>query len=129
MRGLKKLRIYPAGRSLDEGLIDTLKTDLSRPGGEVGFLNIIPGSESTAGIFIDLNADKIDEFVLLSPYRGRVYEVRLGKWVNVGDVFLDSRGATRDLIDDLAKGNVSARPSKWSDLLIGKRTYRINASD
>jgi hypothetical protein len=58
-----------------------------------------------------------------------VYEVRLGKWVNVGDVFLDPRRATRDLIDDLAKGNVSARPSKWNDLLIGKHTYRINASD
>jgi len=125
---LKQLRIYPAGRTLDEGLIDTLKTDLSRPGGELGFLNLT-GSESTAGIFIDLNADKIDEFVLLTPYRGRVYEVRLGKWVNVGDVFSDSRGATRDLIDDLAKGNVSARPSKWNDLLIGNHTYRINAVD
>jgi hypothetical protein len=88
-----------------------------------------PGGESTAGIFVDLNEDKIDEFVLLTPYRGRVYEVRLGKWVNVGDVFLDTRGATRDLIDDLAKGNVSACPSKWNDLLIGKRTYRINAPD
>jgi hypothetical protein len=115
---LKKLRIYPAGRTLDQGLIDTLKTDLSRPGGE-----------STAGIFIDLNEDKIDEFVLLTPYAGRVYENRLGKWVHVGDVFMDSRGATRDLLDDLAKGNVSTRPSKWSDLFIGPHKYRINASD
>ncbi|HXI49360.1 MAG TPA: hypothetical protein VNH39_12325, partial [Steroidobacteraceae bacterium] len=87
------------------------------------------GAENTAGIFIDLNTDKIDEFVLLTPYRGRVYEVRLGKWVNVGDFFFDSRGATRDLIEDLAKGNVSARPSKWNDLLIGKHAYRINAAD
>jgi hypothetical protein len=102
---------------------------MKRPGGELSFINLVPGGDGTAGIFIDLNADKIDEFVLLTPYRGRVYEVRLGKWVNVGDVFFDSRGATRDLIDDLAKGNVSARPSKWNDLLIGKHTYRINASD
>jgi hypothetical protein len=99
-------------------LIDTLKTDLSRP-----------GSEGTAGIFIDLNEDKIDEFVLLTPYRGRVYQDRLGKWVYVGDVFLNSRGATGDLIDDLAKGNASARPSTWSDLVIGTHKYRINASD
>jgi hypothetical protein len=126
---LKKLRIYPAGRTLDEGLIDTLKTDLSRPGGELGFFNLVPGGESAAGIFIDLNEDKIDEFVFLTPYRGRVYEVRLGKWVNVGVVLLDSRGVTRDLIDDLAKGNVSARPSKWSDLLIGNHTYRISPTD
>jgi hypothetical protein len=115
---LKKLRIYPADRTLDQALIDTLKTDLSRP-----------GSEGTAGIFIDLNEDKIDEFVLLTPYRGRVYQDRLGKWVYVGDVFLNSRGATGDLIDDLAKGNVSARPSTWSDLVIGTHKYRINASD
>jgi hypothetical protein len=41
----------------------------------------------------------------------------------------DFPGAARDLIDDLAKGNVSARPSKWSDLVIGTHKYRINASD
>jgi len=126
---LKKLRIYPAGRALDQRLIDTLKSDLSRPGGDLSFLNLVPSGEGTAGIFIDLNADKIDEFVLLTPYRGRVYEDRLGNWSDVGDVFLDPRGAKRDLIDDLVKGNVSVRPSKWNDLLIGKHTYRINAPD
>jgi Domain of unknown function (DUF4153) len=126
---LKKLRVYPAGRTLDQALIDALMKDLGRPGGELSYLNLFPSGESTAGLFIDLNADKIDEFVLLTPYRGRVYEARLGKWVNVGDVLLDSHGVTRDLIDDLAKGNVSARPSKWSDLFIGTHKYRINTPE
>jgi hypothetical protein len=33
-----------------------------------------------------------------------------------------------NLLDDLAKGNVSARPAKWYDLLIGKHEYRIAAA-
>jgi hypothetical protein len=32
-------------------------------------------------------------------------------------------------IADLTKGNVSARPAKWYDLLIGKHEYRINAAE
>jgi len=125
---LKKLRIYPAGRTLDQSLIDTLTTDLSQPGGDLRLGNF--SIESTAGIFIDLNNDKLDEFVFLTSYRGRAYENRLGKWVYVGNVgTVDIPGAARDLINDLAKGSVSARPSKWSDLVIGRHTYRINAQD
>jgi hypothetical protein len=130
---LAKLRIYPAGRTLDQNLTDTLIADFGSPGSNLRLP--MSSGEVSAGIFIDLNDDKIDEFVFLTPYTGRAYEYQRGKWVYAGNVVLrstgtlDFPGAARDLIDDLAKGNVSARPSKWSDLIIGTHKYRINASD
>jgi hypothetical protein len=134
---LAKLRIYPAGRTLDQNLTDTLITDLGSRGGDLR-LQMSSGAVS-AGVFIDLNDDKIDEFVFLTPYGGRAYENRRGKWIYVGNVFLrstdfgkgalDFPGAARDLIDDLTKGNVSARPAKWYDLVVGKHEYRINAAE
>jgi hypothetical protein len=134
---LAKLRIYPEGRTLDQNLTDTLITDLGSRGSDLR-LQMSSGALS-AGIFIDLNDDKIDEFVFLTPYGGRAYENKRGKWIYVGNVFLrstdfakgtlDFPGAARDLIDDLTKGSVSARPAKWYDLLIGKHEYRINAAE
>jgi hypothetical protein len=133
---LKKLRIYPAGRTLDQGLTDKLIADLHGPGAD---WSLGDASGDRAGIFVDLNDDNIDEFVFLTPYRGRAYEKRLGQWVYIGNVMLrstnppggivDFQGAARDLTDDLTKENLSVRPSKWSDLLIGKYRYRIESPD
>ena len=130
---LAKLRIYPAGRTLDQNLTDTLITDLGSAGSALR-LQMSSGAIS-AGIFIDLNDDKIDEFVFLTPYSGRAYENQRGKWVYVGNVVLrstgtfDYSGAARDLIDDVTKGNVSARPAIWYDLVVGRHEYRINAAE
>lgn len=35
----------------------------------------------------------------------------------------------RGLIDELAKGNVSAKPSKWSEMMVGTHRYRLNAPE
>jgi hypothetical protein len=130
---LAKLRIYPAGRILDQNLTDTLIADSGSPGSNLRLQ--MSSGDISAGVFIDLNDDKIDEFVFLTPYGGRVYENQRGKWIYVGYVVLrstgtlDFPGAARDLIDDLTKGNVSARPAKWYDLVVGKHEYRINAAE
>jgi hypothetical protein len=136
---ISKLPIYPQGRALDPGLIDKLVDDLTKPGSDLGAgSNSIP----SAGIFIDLNDDNVDEFVFMTPFRGRVYENREGKWQYRGDVFEPWRfgvagassagragGAAGSLIDDLAKGNVTSKPSKWHDLMIGTHRYRMDAPD
>src|SRR5208283_1241110 len=132
---LGKLRVFPAGRTLDAGLADRLSADLQVSGNAIGLR--ISAEESAAGIFIDLNNDGMDEFVFLTPFRGRAYENRLGKWQYLGDVSLLSEdpsnlafaGMQRDLIDELAGGNLSAKPSKWSELIIGRHRYRLNAPE
>jgi hypothetical protein len=131
---LSKLNVFPAGRTLDPDLADKLAADLRVPGTDFA-LRI--SSEQSAGIFIDLNNDGIDEFVFLTPFRGRAYENRLGKWQYLGDVSLRAddpsnlpfAGAKRDLIAELARGNWFAKPSKWSELIVGTWRYRLNAPE
>ena len=131
---LSKLNVFPAGRTLDPDLADKLAADLRVPGNDFA-LRI--SSEQSAGIFIDLNNDGIDEFVFLTPFRGRAYENRLGKWQYLGDVSLRAddpsnlpfAGAKRDLIAELVRGNWFAKPSKWSELIVGTWRYRLNAPE
>jgi hypothetical protein len=132
---LSKLILFPAGRTLDPDLADKLAADLRAPGNDIALR--ISSEQSAAGIFIDLNNDGIDEFVFLTPFRGRAYENRLGHWQYLGDVSLRAddpsnlslAGAKRDLIAELSKGNWSAKPSKWSELVVGTRRYRLNAPE
>jgi Domain of unknown function (DUF4153) len=132
---LGKLQVYPAGRTLTKDLSETLSDDLGKTGSGFGLVNF--ADEPAVGIYIDLNNDQVDDFVFLTPYRGRLYEDRQGKWTYIGDVYLrsadpsksDIAGAKRDLIDDLARGKLSARPSKWNDLVIGKHNYQLNSSE
>jgi hypothetical protein len=132
---LDRLPVFPSGRTLDPKLTELLISDLRRPG---SYLNLQgPFGEGAAGVYIDLNNDGIDEFVLLTPFRGRAYANRLGVWVYLGDVSLMSAdpsnmafpGPAQDLIDQLSRGNLSTRPSKWSDLIVGTHKYRLNAPD
>jgi hypothetical protein len=132
---LSKLTIFPAGRTLDPGLTEKLSADLQVPGNDLALR--ISSEQSAAGIFIDLNNDGIDEFVFLTPLRGRAYENRLGYWQYLGDVWLRSddpsnlafAAGKRDLIAELANGTWSAKPAKWSDLVIGAHRYRLNAPE
>jgi Domain of unknown function (DUF4153) len=128
---ISKLPIYPQGRALDSGLTERLVDDLSKAGGDLG-----NRSNSSAGIFIDLNDDGVDEFVFMTPFYGRVYEHRLDQWQYRGNVLEPSRlgiafggGAPLSLIDELSKGRVSSKPSEWRDLLIGMHRYRMDAPD
>jgi Domain of unknown function (DUF4153) len=129
---LSKLHIFPQGRALDAILVDQLVHDLGLPG---SFTDLRDFSTQAAGIFIDLNGDNNDEFVFMTPWRGRVYENYQGKWRYRGDVFDPFAaggavaGARGYLLDELNKGNVSSSPSKWSDLKIGTHRYRVDAQD
>jgi hypothetical protein len=130
---LNKLPIYPAGRTLDKELSKSLNEYLSQSQQQFGLQNAY--LESAAGIFIDLDDDGIDEFVFLTPSSGRAYENRLGQWVYLGNLVLrradqlrmDFADTKRGFLDGLAKGEVAAKQSKWRDLWIGARQYRLEA--
>jgi hypothetical protein len=115
---LAKLHVYPVGRSLDKDLIDALIKDLENKNSGFGYQAI---AGATAGIFIDLNADKVEEFVLLTKERGLVYERQTSRWILVGNVapeFPYSSQRDLDLAAELAKGKISAIPAKWNELSI-----------
>jgi hypothetical protein len=126
------LRIYPEGRTLDQALVEKLVADLSKPTGAMSVA--VPNDQTTAGLFIDLNGDGIEEFVFLTPLRGRVYENRAGKWTAIGADYLNSPNlpeatASGILIDALTHGKTAAKAPKWNDLWIGTLRYRLQTPD
>lgn len=125
---LGSLPIYPAGHQLDQALTATLLADLDKP--ERRFL-LNPTSNIVAGLFVDLNGDGTDEFVLLLAHQAFAYEQRDGAWVLLGTMFggrlpgARTDNGTADLVNDIQQGRISISPPKWSDLLIGGRRYRL----
>jgi hypothetical protein len=125
---LASLRVFPAGRVLDADLVNKLNADLGTMGVSFAFQGF---EKRTVGVFIDLNGDKSDEFVLLTPYRGLVYEKQSDHWAQAAIVLPMSSSQpeldfNRAIIDELAKGNVSAVTPKWNELSIGGHVLRVN---
>jgi hypothetical protein len=122
-----RLRIFPAGRTLDENLREVLTADLTSPSKGFVFRNSL---DKAAGIYINLNGDNSEEFVFLTDKSGLVYAHRAGQWVLAGSLYVDlsisSGGFGWDLIGELAKGNIAATPPQWNDLSIGGRKFVVN---
>jgi hypothetical protein len=118
------LRIFPAGRTLDQDLAQELIADLRSPAHGFAYQHF--ADESTAGVFIDLNGDKIDEFVFLASNRGLVYEKRAGRWVFAADVVRQGAGGKLDLIGELTRGNPAVTAPKWNELTFGGYRFRVN---
>jgi hypothetical protein len=120
-----KLRVFPAGRTLDQDLTDLLIADLQSPAS--GLADERLQDDAVAGIFVDLNGDHVEDFVFLIACRGLVYEKRAGRWVFAGHAACQS-GGNLDLIGELSKGDFAATAPLWNDLSIGGRTFRITAA-
>jgi hypothetical protein len=122
---LSELSIYPPARPLDEPLRAALLADLAKPERRIVATRL---SEAT-GLFVDLNGDQTDEFVLVFTFQALAYEKRDGNWLFAGiwsplqlqpSVHLD-----KSLTEDIAQGRVTVSQPKWSDLVIGSRKYRL----
>jgi hypothetical protein len=115
---LAKMPVYPGGSVLDKELVDTISKDLEKPDRVFAFRGI---GDKAVGIYVDLNADGTDEFVILTKDSGVVYERRVGRWSPAGNIIPQSSYTSRhdlDLAAELAKGKISVIPAKWNDLSI-----------
>jgi hypothetical protein len=118
---LAQVPVYPAGRTLDAALVDTVVADLRRRDSS---LSSVPCSrDNTAGVFVDLNDDNIDEFVLLHPYAGTVFENRNGAWVRIGSLVTDETASSPLKMADAALR--LKRISIWRQPRIESRNSRI----
>ncbi|MBI5461342.1 MAG: DUF4153 domain-containing protein [Gammaproteobacteria bacterium] len=78
---------------------------------------------------VDLNGDGAEEAVLWEDRdlnSGRVYQMRQGKWLAVGEIRGESYADRAEVWSALRKGDISARPSAWQDLHIGKQRLDVN---
>jgi hypothetical protein len=126
---LAKLQIYPAGRALDAKLSAEIAADLRKP--EDAFLFQRFAEQGVAGIFIDLNGDDAQDFVLLGRQGGVAYENRAGEWAIVGRFYTNSikAGSWAAVVSDLKAGNYTAQQQRWRDLNIGTRHFRFSPND
>lgn len=120
---LDKLVIFPAGRTLDPGLRQALVTDLKRPEYSYRFQ---AGSGTCAGLYIDLDGDGAEEFVLLGAGGGLLYKDRNAIWQRSAELTADHPAGAWALVRaDLAAGKVSTTEPRWKELMIGSHRYTV----
>jgi hypothetical protein len=118
-----RLPLYPAGRTLDPQLSQRLAVDWNRYNSWIGPANV---TQTRAGVFVDLDGDGSEEFVLLSAGGGPVYQNRGGTWQLAGQLFPDGKMAPwNTLAKAMADGSISAAPPAWKDLALGSHHYRL----
>jgi Domain of unknown function (DUF4153) len=125
---LEKLPIFPAGRVLDKALIDAIKS--SRNDSAYRFYFDQPTNKDV-GIFIDLNRDGSDEFVLLRPMNGLLFaKDDHGGWVRAGHLVQvrpqASRALSESFLHEMEQGNYKSEPSQWNELSVGGHNFRVN---
>jgi hypothetical protein len=119
-----KLPIYPAGRTLDPDLSQRLATDWQRFKPWVSAENV---AQTTTGVFVDLEGNGIDDFVLFSANGGPVYQNRAGHWQYAGMLYPQGMPAPWPLaLKALSGGDFSAVVQPWKDLAVGAHLYRVN---
>jgi hypothetical protein len=121
---LAGVSIYPQGRNVDAALMDVVVADLLARRSVLPF----PSSrDNAAGVFVDLNDDNSDEFVLLQQFGGPVFENRNGTWVRIGSLVTDANASSPlKLPDALTKGDFSAVAPKWKLLSVADHRYRVD---
>lgn len=120
---MAKLPIYPAGHKLDPQLSQLLTADWNDFNRFVGAASI---AQTAAGVFVDLDGDGTDDFVLLVLGGGRVYQNRSGHWEYIGVLRSDGTAPSWNvLMKAFSDGKVTAAPHAWKDLLVGDHRYRV----
>jgi Domain of unknown function (DUF4153) len=125
---LDKLRIFPAGRVLDKPLLDAINSSKSDPAYRFYFDQM---SSKDVGIFIDMNRDGGDEFVLVRPFGGLLFaKDASGVWMRAGHLVLARGQAASSIangfLHDVEQGNYKSQPSQWDQLSVGSHTFLVN---
>jgi hypothetical protein len=126
-RALSALPVFPSDRSIAPALHDALINDLLHPQAPPVLYTL----DLVGGLFVDLNADGEDEFVLLTHGNLRVYQHVTAGWKFAGTMWTSRPAAGKnpkpDLIDKLKAGEIAVLSPRWSNLKIGNSTYRFSS--
>jgi hypothetical protein len=82
--------------------------------------------EATA-VFIDLNADSVDECVVVTYPYYLVYTPSERSWLQVGTSFMTVPMGPEQVQAALEAGDYSAEPAQWQELRIGKARLRAQS--
>jgi hypothetical protein len=118
---LAKLPIYPSGAVMTAALHDELVKEF---GSSPRAVSNSTNGDPVAGLFVDLNGDGVDEFVLLWTLSARAYQLDQDHWRELGRMY-GSGGTIESLLPLLEKNEAAAQRHVWQDLKIGNRLYRF----
>jgi Domain of unknown function (DUF4153) len=120
------LKLYPTGSTVDAELSAAVTKSLQTPG--EGFTVVVEGRQS-AGVFIDLNDDGNDEFVVLNRYGGLTFARQDSQWRKVGRFYDGYDDASwKAVLRNLDDEKFAAVSPPWKELQIGAKRIRIAPS-
>jgi hypothetical protein len=118
---IAEILIYPAERSLEPELIDRIAADLRPSTNQTVLRSDVPLN----GLFIDMDGDAAEEFVLLAPEGGLLYARQSGRsWYRVGEMEVLEKANT-DLTTAVKSGAVKTSVPRWRTLEVGGSSFRI----
>ena len=123
---LAGLIVYPTGRTLDADLAAVIRTDIEKE--PYVFANTT-GAKHASGLYVDLNGDGVDEFVIFGCCTGIAYQHRADGWTRIGSVrAVNPAGAPRTIETELRDQHVEAVAPAWKELVIGGHAFRVDAA-
>jgi hypothetical protein len=121
---LARSDVFPRGRAFEPALRQALRaatrshSSIRRGDPEVRL----------RALFIDLNADGIEECVVLRSSHFMVFTRSEGRWLAVATGYAEGRKGDAAIVTALAAGNYAPLPASWSDLRIGDAVLRMRAA-
>jgi hypothetical protein len=122
---LADLKVYPAGRTLSPDLIAVAASAVKTK----NYFRLFEKDSETSGVFIDLDSDGTEEFVLMTRSNALIFQADGAQWSVGGEMNAAGKCAQQKIAPELEAGRFSARPPRWADLVIGKRLYNATTSD
>ncbi len=118
---LAEMIVHPADRALDPILTAQIENDMSNP--SIGW-QYSTTRGPLIGVFIDLNDDAADEFVVLADQNAHAYERTADGWQRAG-YFVSTSLPMDDLIATLREQGIIAESRRFRDFRIGTHVFRL----
>ena len=121
---LANLRVIPAGAVMDAELRKQVIALFNDTGRSLGFVR--QEQEFGLAVFIDLNGDSVDEFILVDPHQAFLFEQRADQWSYQGILSIRAFDSQR-LPEGIDAADISTRAHRWKILVVGKREYQVES--
>ncbi len=115
---LASIVTQPSGRTLDPQLAELADAErLHSPYWNDG--------KNMAGLFVDLNHDGTEEFVLMTQNFAVVFSRAGSGWRRVEQMSIYRSESRDDVVARVGAGDFRVESSQWDDLVVGGRRYRL----
>lgn len=119
------LKVYPPDRDMSVELKSAVMAGI----GPSELFGVVDSTESV-GLFVDLDGDSNDEFIVLNYCRGAIFARSESGWTKVGNFFHSCDSSTWPaMTSSLERGEFEAVLPRWRDLQIGSMKINIEPQD